>query len=159
MNLVGWRNFHGCCTLGVGHFLQYSENQNVNSPRYTGGVGVVETNDWCIILLDLKTTCDLIDHQILLRKLSIYKCSDESIKWFKSYLLDRNQCTSFKGKVSEKLPIEIGVPQGSILGHLLFIVFINDPLMSITNSTVDIYADDSTAIAKAKTTQELIMFG
>ncbi len=72
-----------------------------------------------IILLDLRKAFDLIDHQILLHKLSIYKCSDECIKLFKSYLLIRNQCTSFKGKVSEKLPIETGVPQGSILGPLL----------------------------------------
>ncbi len=82
-------------------------------------------------------------------------CSDESIKWFKSYLLDRNQCTSFKGKVSEKLPIKTGVPQGSILGPLLFIVFINNLPMSITNSNVDIYADDSTATATATTTEEV----
>ncbi len=78
-----------------------------------------------VILLDLRKAFDLIDHQILLSKLSIYKCSDESIKWFKSYLLDRNQCTSFKGNVSEKLPIETGVPQGSILGPLFFLLFLS----------------------------------
>ncbi len=108
-----------------------------------------------VILLNLRKAFDLIDHQILLRKLRIYKCSDESIKWFKSYLLDRNQCTSFKGKVSEKLPIATRVPQGSILGPLLVIVFINDLPMSITNSNVDMYADVSTATATAKTTQWL----
>ncbi len=91
----------------------------------------------------------------MLHKLSIYKCSDESIKWFKSYLLDRNQCTSFKGKESYKTAIETGVPQGSIPGPLLFIVFINDLPMSITNSNVDMYADDLTATATANTTQEL----
>ncbi len=78
-----------------------------------------------VILLDLKKAFDLIDHPILLCKLSIYKFSDESIKWFKSYLLDRNQCTNFKGKISEKLPIETGVPQGSILGPLFFLLFLS----------------------------------
>ncbi len=105
-----------------------------------------------VILLDLRKAFNIIDHQILLRKLSIYKCSDESFKWFKSYLLDRNQCHSFKGNVSEKLPIETGVPQASILGSLLFIVFINDLPMSITNRNVNMYANDSTATATAKTT-------
>ncbi len=75
------------------------------------------------VILDLRKAFDLIDHQILLRKLSIYKCSDESIKWFKSYLLGRNQCTSFKGKVSEKLPIETGVPKRIYTWPLAFYCF------------------------------------
>ncbi len=70
-------------------------------------------------------------------------------------LLDRNQSTSCKGQVSEKLPLETGMPQGSMLGSLLFVVFINDLPMSITNSNIDMYADDSTATATAKTTQDL----
>ncbi len=69
-----------------------------------------------VIFLDLRKTFDLIDNKILLKKLQMYKCSDATMTWFTSYLYERNQCTSFKGKSSNKLSIKTGVPQGSILG-------------------------------------------
>ncbi len=85
----------------------------------------------------------------------MYKCSDATIKWFTSYLYARNQCTSFKGKLSDKLSIKTGVPQGAILGPLLFIIFINDLPLVATQSEVDMYADDSTVTSTAKTTEEI----
>ncbi len=54
-----------------------------------------------VVLLDLRKAFDLIDHKILLKKLNMYKCSNNTIKWFQSYLDHRSQCTVFKGNVSE----------------------------------------------------------
>jgi hypothetical protein len=108
-----------------------------------------------VILLDLRKAFDLIDHDILLQKLKLYKCSELTIKWFNSYLKGRTQCTYYNGKLSEKLPIKTGVPQGSILGPLLFIMFINDLPLALDDSDTDMYADDSTVTAQGKTTIEL----
>ena len=108
-----------------------------------------------VILLDLRKAFDLIDHDILISKLRIYKCSERTIQWFSSYLKGRTQCTIFKGKTSEKLPIKTGVPQGSILGPLFFILFINDLPMALQDSEADMYADDSTITAQAKTVPKI----
>ncbi len=108
-----------------------------------------------VILLDLRKGFDLIDHDILVLKLRMYKCSDITIDWFTSYIKGRSQCTIYKGKLSDTLPIKTGVPKGSILGLLLFILFINDLPMALQDIDTDMYADDSTLTAQAKTTPEL----
>ncbi len=96
-----------------------------------------------VVLLDLRKAFDLIDHQILLKKLKMYKCSNNTMKWFQSYVDHRPKCTVFKGQVSETFPLTCGVPQGSILRPLFFILFINDLPLHIENSDCDMYADDS----------------
>ncbi len=108
-----------------------------------------------VILLGLRNAFDLINHDILIQKLRMYKCSDITIDWFTSYIKGRSQCTIYKGKLSDTLPIKTGVPQGSILGPLLFILFINDLPMALQDTDTDMYADDSTLTAQAKTTPEL----
>ena len=96
------------------------------------------------VALDLRRAFDLVNHEILLRKLSLYKCDISSMKWFKSYLINRKQCVQINEYKSELNQILCGVPQGSILGPLLFILFINDLPLHVTDCKIDIFADDTT---------------
>ena len=97
------------------------------------------------VLVDFRKAFDLVDHQILLKKLQCYKCNDSCLSWFESYLSNRTQRVSLNNNLSDAADVIYGVPQGSILGPLLFLIFINDlPLYIQSNSTsVDLYADDS----------------
>lgn len=99
-----------------------------------------------VIMVDFKKAFDLVDHSLILQKLKLYKCSDTAITWFSSYLNDRMQKVTVNGEMSLCKAVTCGVPQGSIIGPLLFLLFINDlpfSLSSVTNST-DMYADDTT---------------
>ena len=90
-------------------------------------------------------------YNILLSKLQIYGCSSSTVQWFTSYLSDRSQCTNFKGTLSDPLPVSIGVPQGSILGPLFFLLFINDlPLFLPQNTTLTMFPDDTFVINQGK---------
>ena len=105
-----------------------------------------------LLLVDLRKAFDLVNHIILLSKLQIYGCLSSTVQWFASYLSDRFQCTNFKGTLSDPLPVSIGVPQGSILGPLFFLLFINDlPLFLPQNITLTMFADD-TSITQSSST-------
>ncbi len=107
-----------------------------------------------IVLLNLRKAFDLVNTDILLQKLDIYNLDDNSLCWFKSYLQGRHQCVQFKGKMTETRPVTHGVAQGSIIGPLSFIIFMND-LPLYVNSDFDMYADDSTQHSAAKTLDKL----
>ncbi len=79
-----------------------------------------------IVLLGLRKDFDQVNTDILLQKIKIYNLDDNPLCWFKSYLQGRHHCVQFKGKMSETRPDTHGVPQGSILGSLLVIIFMND---------------------------------
>ena len=102
--------------------------------------------------MDLHKAFDLVNHAVLLEKMAIYGCSQQSMQWITSYLSERQQIVQFKGKLSQQAEIQTGVPQGSILGPLLIIVFMNDMPMN-DSASVDMYADESTITATGKTTQ------
>ena len=99
------------------------------------------------IFLDMRKAFDLVDHKILLEKLCLYNFSTYSLKWITSYLNDRTQQVQIKNNISKPELIQFGVPQGSILGPILFLLYINDLPLYTTSTQVDMYADDATFYA------------
>lgn len=99
-----------------------------------------------IVFLDLSKAFDLINHDILLQKLSYYILNENVLQLIRSFLTNRTQQVISNGILSEPSLIKIGVPQGSTLGPLLFSVFINDMPLAISSPKVetDLFADDAT---------------
>ena len=109
----------------------------------------------CGICIDLRKVFDTVNHEILLMKLEHYVIRDNVLNWFQSYLSKRKQYVSINGKSSEPLEINCGVPQGSVLGPLIFLLYTND-LPSIRN-VLDIYlfADDTNIYYESDSMQDL----
>ena len=91
-------------------------------------------------------TFDTINHEFLLYKLEAYGVRGVCLDWFTSYLSKRSQCVSINGKVSKPLLIDCGVPQGSILGPLLFIIYVNNFPNSCKNIISFLFADDANCV-------------
>ena len=108
------------------------------------------------LLIDLKKAFDTIDHRILLRKLYSYGIRGSMLKWMESYLTDRSQYVVIDGKVSQTRGIKCGVPQGSILGPLLFIISVND-ICNVSPMLFKIlYADDTCVLINGNHLNNLI---
>ena len=75
---------------------------------------------------DLKKAYDTVNHSILLKKLYCCGVRGTPLKWFESYLAGRSQCVKIQDSVSSKREVTIGIPQGSVLGGLLFLIYVND---------------------------------
>ena len=102
-----------------------------------------------MVLLDLQKAFDTVDHCILINKLQALGFDTCSREWFRSYLTNRKQLVDIGGTLSPLQNVTCGVPQGSILGPLLFLVYVND-MCSAVNCKLLLYADDSALIVPGK---------
>ena len=134
----GFRKHHSTETA-VCFFLE-----NLKSKLDAGGViGAV--------FIDLRKAFDTINHQILLTKLSYFNFSSHTLNWIESYISSRTQCVRIQNMKSMSRNNHLGVPQGSVLGPLLFSLFINDlPSCCPLNVTCQMYADDAVLYVHAK---------
>ena len=109
----GFRSLHSTLTA----LLEATENWslNIDNSLING-----------VIFIDLKKAFDTINHNIIIRKLSNYGVDQKALRWFQSYLSNRSRKCSVNGHLSTASPITCGVPRGSIIGPLLFLVYIND---------------------------------
>ena len=108
------------------------------------------------VFQDLKKAFDTVDHKILLDKLFKYGVRGNILNWFKSYLSNRKQYVNWHGSNSEIETVSCGVPQGSILGPLLFILYVND-LSKVSNKFVSIlFADDTTILFEGDNINSII---
>ena len=107
------------------------------------------------VFIDLRKAFDTVDHELLIMKLRNLVFSKSVINWFTSYLSSRTVVTSINNSTSSARPVTVGVPQGSILGPLLFLIFINDLPQCLNNCKSILYADDTLLYYSAKSTTEL----
>ena len=101
------------------------------------------------VFIDLSKAFDTISHSVLLNKLQAYGICGNEFNWFTDYLFDRKQLVEFQGTLSDERSMSTGVPQGSILGPLLFILFINDLHEVLRHSKIIMYADDTVIYVSA----------
>ena len=119
--------------------------ENVNDGAITGAC-----------LLDISKCFDSINHTILLKKLEMYGITSTELKWFSSYLSGRKQVVKFHQETSEFCDITCGVPQGSVLGPILFLLFINDiSNFAVEGCVLNMYADDVIIYTSATSKDEL----
>ncbi len=114
--------------------------------------------NYCLgVFLDLKKAFDVCNNRILLSKMEKYGIVGTELAWFKSYLSDRSQVVDINGTHSTPRNIDISVIQGSILGPILFLIYIND-LPNATNLATFMFADDTSTLKSMKNLNDLIIF-
>ena len=108
------------------------------------------------IFLDLRKAFDTVDHNILIKKLNSYGIVDRTGGWFECYLSSRTQFCTLNGNKSKQKKVTCGIPQGSCLGPLLFIIYFNDFENSLQYSRASIYADDTNVTIASDDIQRMI---
>lgn len=112
----------------------------------------------CIgVFMDLSKAFDLVDHKILLGKLNNYGIRGKTLDWLSSYLKGRSLTVEVQGQRLGSMVIDRGVPQGSVLGPLLFVIYVNDLLLTVGKSNTVMYADDTSFLIAEDSTESLLL--
>jgi exonuclease III len=133
----GYRESHSCETalnLVIAKWKEYLENKNI----------IVA------VFLDLKRAFETISRPLLLKTLKRFGITGTAYKWFENYLSGRTQRTIFNDFISDPVDNNLGVPQGSVLGPLLFIMYINDMKRVLRSCDLNLFADDTVLFIAAK---------
>ena len=100
----------------------------------------------CTISLNFSKAFDTVNHEILLAKLQYYEIRGTTLKWFESYLHNSQQFVKLNQDISDQKTISCGVPQGRVLGPLLFLIYINNIYLSAPEVSFHLFADDTCLI-------------
>ena len=142
--LYSFLELHECIfELQFGFRSKHSTNHALTSLTETIRDALDGSNFACGIFVDFQKAFDTVNHAILIKKLEHYGVRGRANDWFKSYLSNRSQYVSVNGFHSKSEIMKFGVPQGSVLGPLLFLIYINDLRNAIYHSTVHHFADDT----------------
>ena len=154
--LYSFLTLHNCIyDLQFGFRAKHSTNHALLSLTEMIREALDNSDFACGIFIDLQKAFDTVDHQILLKKLEHYGVRGLANNWFRSYLTNRKQYVSVNGYNSTEQNMNYGVPQGSVLGPLLFLIYINDLNNAIKFCTTHHFADDTNLLFVDKSLKKI----
>ncbi len=154
--LMSYLLAHNLITCDQSAFLKGHSTQTSLHKMFDDLLGNINdgyVNGACFF--DLAKCFDTIDHSLLIKKLEKYGVRGSALAWFNNYLSERSQCVSVNNAMSDFRDIHTGVPQGSVLGPILFLIFVNDLPSSLTSTMCNLYADDTEIHSCGQTLSEV----